>query len=127
MPESRGILNVTFPAVASNALLRKLDQDGGYSRHRGPSASRQRMTEHALNFPFEFSLAMPSTRLPIRTLLDLKPGDVIPFPHRIESPIAGIVSGHALYEAIPMRAGNQRASRIFRMLPFPSEDEQDIS
>ena len=48
MPESHGVMNVAFPAVASNALLRKLDQDGGYSRHRGPSAARQRMTEHAL-------------------------------------------------------------------------------
>ena len=127
MPESHGVMNVAFPAVASNALLRKLAQDAGYSRHRGPSASRQRMTEHSLGFPFEFSLAMPSTRLPIRILLDLEAGDVIPFPHRIESPIAGFVSGHALYEAIPMRAGSHRASRISQMLPSPSsEDAEDI-
>jgi flagellar motor switch protein FliM len=127
MPESHGVMNVAFPAVASNALLRKLAQDGGYSHHRGPSSSRQRMTEHSLSFPFEFSLAMPSTKLPIRVLLDLKAGDVIPFPHRTDLPIEGIVSGRALYEAFPMRAGSQRASKISQMLPIPSEDEQDIS
>jgi flagellar motor switch protein FliM len=126
MPESQGVMNVAFPAVASNALLRKLDQDGGYSRHRGPSVTRERMTEHSLSFPFEFSLGMPNTKLPIRTLLDLKQGDVVSFPHRAETPIEGIIAGRALYEAFPMRAGNQRASRISQMLPYPSEDEQEI-
>ena len=62
MPESHGVMNVAFPAVASNALLRRLDQEGGYSRHRGPSTARERMTEHALSFPFEFALGMPATQ-----------------------------------------------------------------
>ncbi len=127
MPESHGVMNVAFPAVASNALLRRLDQDGGYSRHRGPSAARQRMTEHALAFPFEFVLGMPSTKLPVRTLLNLAPGDVLAFPHRAAAPIEGTVAGRALYEAFPMRAGNQRASRIAQPLPTPVEDEQDHS
>ena len=127
MPESHGVMNVAFPAVASNALLRRLDKDGGYSRHRGPSTTRERMTEHALDFPFEFALGMPSTKLPIRTLLDLKPGEIISFPHRTDTPIEGIVAGRTLYEAFPMRAGNQRASRIAQPLPTPVEDEQDIS
>jgi flagellar motor switch protein FliM len=125
MPESQGVMNVAFPAVASNALLRKLDQDGGYSHHRGPSVTRERMTEHSLSFPFEFALGMPSSKLPIRTLLDLKQGDVVSFPHRADTPIEGIVAGRALYEAFPMRAGSQRASRISQMLPYPSEDEQE--
>jgi flagellar motor switch protein FliM len=107
--------------------LRRLDQDAGYSRHRGPSTSRERMIEHALSFPFEFALGMPPTRLPVRSLLDLKPGDVISLPHRAESPIDGIIAGRPLYEAIPIRSGHQRASRISQMRPIPSADEQEIS
>jgi flagellar motor switch protein FliM len=131
MPESQGVMNVAFPAVASNALLRRLDQDGGYSRHRGPSAVRERMTTHALDFPFKFSLAMPSTKLPVRALLDLAPGEILAFPRRAASPLDGNVAGRTLYEAFPMRAGSQRASGISRLLPtssqLPSEDGQDIS
>jgi len=131
MPESQGVINVAFPAVASNALLRRLDRGGGYSRHRGPSTTHERMTAHALNFPFEFSLAMPSTRLPVRALLDLAPGEILTFPRRANSPINGSVAGLALYEAFPMRTGNQRASRISQMLPTPSqlssEEHQEIS
>lgn len=127
MPESHGVMNVAFPAVASNALLRRLDQDGGYSRHRGPSTARERMTEHALTFPFEFTLGMPATKIPIRTLLDLNPGDVISFRHRTDAPIEGMVGGRAIYEAFPIRAGSQRASKISRMLPIPSGDHRDLS
>jgi flagellar motor switch protein FliM len=139
MPESHGVMNVAFPAVASNALLRRLDKDGGYSRHRGPSTARDRMLEHALDFPFEFALSTPSTRFPIHTLIDLSPGDVIPFAHRTDAPIEGIVAGRTLYEAFPIRAGNLRASRISQIRPIPSqnsssgsspisvEDERDFS
>jgi flagellar motor switch protein FliM len=125
MPESQGVMNVAFPAVASNALLRRLDQDGGYSRHRGPSASHDRMIEHALGIPFEFTLGMPSTKLPIRTLLELKAGDVVALPHRTEAPIEGKVGGNALYEAFPIRSGNLRASKILHMLPTRSEEERE--
>ncbi len=127
MPESHGVLNVAFPAVASNALLRKLDQDGGYSRHRGPSAARERMIEHALSFPFEFALGMPATKLPIRTLSALRAGDVISFPHRTDTPIEGTVAGRPLYEGFPIRAGNQRASKIFEMRPTPLPTQSKIS
>jgi flagellar motor switch protein FliM len=126
MPESHGVMNVAFPAVASNSLLRRLDLDGGYSRHRGPSITRERMATHALEFPFDFSLQMPVSRLPIRTLLDLKPGEVIAFPHPTSSPIEGIIAGRTLYEAFPMRAGTQRASRISGMLPIPAEKTQEL-
>jgi flagellar motor switch protein FliM len=128
MPESHGVMNVAFPAVASNALLRRLDQEGGYSRHhRGPSSARERMIEHALSFPFQFSLGMPATKIPVRTLLDLNPGVVLPFSIRAGSPIEGIVAGRTLYEAFPMRTGNQRASRISRMLPIPAPTRSQFS
>jgi flagellar motor switch protein FliM len=128
MPESQGVMNVAFPAVASNALLRRLEQEGDYSRHhRGPSSARERMTKHALGFAFEFALGMPATKTPVRALLDLNPGDVIPFSHRAGAPIEGIVAGQALYEAFPMRTGNQRASRIVSMLPIPSQIRSQLA
>ncbi len=131
MPESHGVMNVAFPAVASNALLRRLDKEGGYSHHRGPNATRKRMREHALSFPFEFALGTPAVRFPIRTLLDLAPGEVLSLPLSTESPIEGSVAGCTLYEALPIRAGNQRASRICQMLPIqfsdPAEDAQEPS
>jgi len=127
MPESHGVMNVAFPAVASNALLRKLDQDGGYNRQRRSSNARGRMIEHAMGIPFQFALGMPSSKLPIRSLLDLTPGVVVPFSHRTNAPIEGIVAGRPIYEAFPIRAGNQRASRISDMLPISPEDDQDNS
>jgi flagellar motor switch protein FliM len=122
MPESRGVMNVAFPAVASNALLRRLDMDGGYSRHRGPSAARERMMEHALEFPFELALIMPPQRLPIRALAELEAESVLGFGHRAEHPIEATVAGCSLYQAFPIRAGSLRAMKIKDVLPIPHED-----
>jgi len=131
MPESHGVMNVAFPAVAANALLRRLDLDGGYSRRQGPSTARERMIKHALEFPFEFSLGMPPQKLPIRKLVDLEPGSIVSFSHPTETPIQGMVAGQALYEAFPIRSGNLRASKISRALSLPGhatpEGEQEIS
>lgn len=117
MPESHGVMNVAFPAVASNALLRRLDLDGGYSRHRGPSTARQRMVEHALQFSFDFTLLMPRYGVPIRNLMDLAPELILPFPHRADAAIEARVAGCPLYEAFPIRSGNLRASRITGTVP----------
>lgn len=131
MPESQGVMNVAFPAVVSNALLRRLDKDGGYSHHRGPSTARERMREHALGFGFDFTLATPATPFPIRTLLGLAPGAVLAFPMLANAPIEGLVAGRPLYEALPIRAGNQRASRISQLLPIqcsdPSGEAEELS
>ena len=122
MPESRGVMNVAFPAVASNALLRRLDSDGGYSRHRGPSTAHERMMEHALEFPFELALIMPAQRLPIRALAELETESVLGFGHRATLPIETIVAGCPLYRAFPIRAGNLRAMKISEVLPYSSEE-----
>lgn len=121
MPESKGVMNVAFPAVASNALLRRLDLDGGYSRHRGPSATRQRMLEHAMEFAFDFALNMPLQKLPIRLLAELEPELVLPFPHRADTAIHGNVAGRTIYEAFPIRSGNLRAAKVSHVLPPPAE------
>jgi flagellar motor switch protein FliM len=125
MPEPHGVMNVVFPAVASNALLRRLEQDGGYSRQHSSGAARERMRQRALEFGFEFSLSTPPARFPVRRLLELAPGDVLAFPLGAAMPVTASVAGCALYEALPMRAGNQRASKISRIVPAAQEILQE--
>ncbi len=125
MPESHGVMNVAFPAVASNALLRRLDHDGGYSRHRGPSTARQRILEHAMDFAFDFSLHMPDQKLPIRLLAGLEPELIIPFTHRADAAIHGNLAGNTIYEAFPIRSGNLRAAKVSQILPPPEESLAD--
>ncbi|MDR3764983.1 MAG: hypothetical protein P4M01_12900 [Acidobacteriota bacterium] len=121
MPESHGVMNVAFPAVASNALLRRLDLDGGYSRHRGPSSTRRRILEHSMDFAFDFALTMPDQKLPIRRLTELEPEYVIPFLHRADAAIHGNVAGRTIYEAFPIRSGILRAAKVSQVLPPPAE------
>jgi flagellar motor switch protein FliM len=123
MPESHGVMNVAFPAVASNTLLRRLAKDGGYNRQLSSSIARQRMIEHARDFCFDYSLAMPSHKLPIRTLLELQPESVVSFPIRTDSALDGLVAGQPIYKAFPIRSGNVRASKITEVQPAPTHPE----
>lgn len=123
MPESHGVMNVAFPAVASNALLRKLAQDTGYNRQRTQTMTRDRMAEHALDFQFDFTLGMPNAKMPISALLELKSGDVLSFPYKTDAAIEGRVAGRTLYEAFPMRTGTQRAAQIEKAVSLTEENQ----
>ncbi len=96
MPESHGVMNVAFPAVASNALLRRLDQDGGYSRHRGPSASPRAHDRTRPQLPLRICprharhQASGSHPARSRSRETSSPSPIAP-----TSPIEGIVAGRA--------------------------------
>ncbi|HZP00931.1 MAG TPA: FliM/FliN family flagellar motor switch protein [Terriglobia bacterium] len=110
--EVRGFLNVIFPAVASNALLRKLAQQGSYRKHRGASGGgvhlRARL-EHCL-FPTE--LVLSGAKVSGQQLMGLRPGKVIALNKRIQDPAHFIVGGRSLFTAQPVRHDHHRAAQI---------------
>jgi flagellar motor switch protein FliM len=126
MAESRGMLNLVFPAVVSNALLRKLSNDWSANRRRGPQDQIQRIHERALDFPFEVELGAQQLALRMSALLDLKAGDVLPFTKRIESPSSLLVAGLGLFTAVPVRNNGRIAARVVDHLPITPEQKRNL-
>ena len=112
MPESRGMLNVSLPAVVSNQLLRTLDRDGGYDARRSSPEVLERMRIHAQEFRFRMELAMPNMKVPVSTVMNMKPGDIIPLPQRADEPSIAQIGRTRVFTAAPVRAGARRAARI---------------
>ena len=62
MPHSSGLLNLAFPAVVANTILRRLTSDWGRSR-RHAGETRARMEAAARRIRFGGSLQLPTVRL----------------------------------------------------------------
>src|ERR1035441_6282926 len=61
MPHSCGVLNLAFPAVVANTILRRLTSDRGQG-HRHAGGARARMAETARKIRFGGSLQLPHLR-----------------------------------------------------------------
>jgi flagellar motor switch protein FliM len=111
MPHSSGLLNLAFPAVVANTILRRLTSDWGRRRRHGPE-TRTRMEETARRIRFGGSLQLPSVRLPASTIESLEVGTVL----RLDLPANSLpewrVGGQGLAHAHAIRLGPHRAARI---------------
>jgi len=122
MPHVSGLLNLAFPAVVANTILRRLTSDWGRRRRHAPDL-RARMEAAARNIRFGCSLQLPSVRVPASALENLAPGSLV----RLNLPSNTVpllrVAGLPLLRAQAIRQGPHRAARVERsLLPNPAAD-----
>jgi flagellar motor switch protein FliM len=115
MPHSSGMLNLAFPAVVSNTILRRLTADWGRTR-RHAGDIRARMEATARKIRFGASLQLPTVRVAASTIETLEPGMVL----RLNLPgnVMPVwqVGGQQLSEAQAVRYGPHRGARLERMI-----------
>jgi flagellar motor switch protein FliM len=113
MPHSSGLLNLAFPAVVANTILRRLTSDWG-RRRRHAGDTRARMEAAARRIRFGASLQLPTVRLAASAIENLEPGSIL----RLDLPANTLpvwqVGGQQLYQAQAMRQGMHRGARIER-------------
>lgn len=111
MPHSSGLLNLAFPAVVANTILRRLTSDWGRRRRHGEEA-RAQMAKAARRIRFGCSLQLPTVRVAASVLEELEPGTLL----RLDLPASALpllrVGGEALHEAQAIRMGPHRAARV---------------
>jgi flagellar motor switch protein FliM len=111
MPHSSGLLNLAFPAVVANTILRRLTSDWGRSRrHAGETRSRIEATARRIRFGG--SLQLPTVRLAASSIENLEPGVVI----RLDQPANTLpvwrVGGQPFSHAQAIRQGPHRGARM---------------
>ncbi len=79
MPGASGMLNLAFPAVVSNTVLRRLTGDWSH-QHRHSPETRQRMQERVRRIKVGASLQLPPVRLQGRQLESLYEVQVLRLP-----------------------------------------------
>lgn len=113
MPNSSGLLNVAFPAVVANTILRRLTSDWDRKQQHSRE-SRERMEAQARKIKLGCSLQLPPLRIAAKHLENVCPGSIL----RFELPAAALpewrVGGRTLANARPVRQGLRRAAHIER-------------
>jgi flagellar motor switch protein FliM len=126
MPEARGMLNLAFPAVVSNALLRKLATQWTHSKATSSSpGTRERLRERLLDAHFPVELNLPPSPVRIEELLKLKPGSVLQLKHRVADPVRLAVSGKNMFLASPVSCGTQRGAQVVAIVPLAQNTLRD--
>ena len=116
MPGSSGLLNLAFPAVVANTIMRRLTSDWGRSRRQAGDA-RARMEAAIRKIRFGCSLQLPSVRLAANALEDLAPGTIVRLNLPANTAPLWRVGGQSLAQAHAIRQGPHRAARIERSIP----------
>jgi flagellar motor switch protein FliM len=119
--ESRGTLNLVFPAMVSNALLRKLSAGWVRAKVRARPDSEQRLRHHLMACPFRLDLGMKIPGIPLRKLMALSPGALLVLRHPAEQPAALRVSGYEMFVAKVARRGWLRAAQVLERCPLEPE------
>jgi flagellar motor switch protein FliM len=109
MPHSSGLLNLAFPAVVANTILRRLTSDWA-RRRRHAGDTRERMATAARQIPVGCSLQMPSVRLSAGVLEQLQPGSILRLDLPANSKPFLRVGGQNLTPARAVRQGPHRAA-----------------
>ncbi len=113
MPHSAGLLNLAFPAVVANTILRRLTSDWSRRRRHG-GETRERMEAAARRIHFGGSLQLPTFRLAASAIESLEPGTILRFDLPANTSPEWRVGGQALSQAQAIRQGPHRAARIER-------------
>ena len=125
LPDARGTLNLAFPAVVSNALLRKLSVQWSYAERSPSQETKIGLQDRLLESRFMVNLSLPPSPLSIREVVELEPGRMLVLPKRAQDPIDLNVAGKAMFRAYPIREGSNRGARIERRVSLRGHTEAE--
>jgi len=111
VPHASGLLNLAFPAVVANTILRRLTSDWG-KRRRHAAETRARVEAAARRIRFGASLQLPTVRLAAGVLENLEPGAIVRLDLPANTQPEWRVGGQILSRAQAIRLGPHRAARI---------------
>lgn len=111
MPHASGLLNLAFPAVVANTILRRLTSDWA-KRRRHAAETRARVEAAARRIRFGSSLQLPSVRVQASELESLAPGAILRLGLPANTLPEWRVGGQIMGSAQAIRQGPHRAARL---------------
>ena len=111
MPHGSGLLNLAFPAVVANTILRRLTSDWGRLRRHSPDI-RARLKTSVRRVRLGGCLQLPSIRVAAHEIEKLQPGQILPLNLSGAAAAEWRVGGQCIASAQVIQHGVHRAARI---------------
>jgi flagellar motor switch protein FliM len=111
MPQGSGVINLAFPAVVANTILRRLTSDWGRHR-RHAEETRVRLEAAAKKIRFGGCLQLPPVRVVARDIENLQPGSILRLNLSAQVPAEWRVAGQCHSPALAIRQGAHRAAKL---------------
>ena len=111
MPGTSGLLNLAFPAVVSNTILRRLVGDWTRQRRHAPE-TRKRVFDRAGKAVVGATLQLPPTRVAAREIEALRAGSLLRLNLSAKQAAEFRVSGVPLFAASPISSDEHRAAHL---------------
>jgi flagellar motor switch protein FliM len=109
--DTSGLLNLAFPAVVSNAILRRLAGEKSRRQRHSPE-TRQRLLELAAGCRAESTLELPRTTIPAARLGCLRSGSVLDLGLPAQTSAELRADGVLLFRAAPVGRADRRAAQL---------------
>jgi len=115
MPGTSGLMNLAFPAVVSNTVLRRLV--GDWTRQRRHAAdTRQRVRERVGMAKVGVALQLPSSRVAAREIETLQEGTILSLSLAAHRAAELKVAGVPLFKASPVSHGEYRGAHLTTLI-----------
>jgi flagellar motor switch protein FliM len=111
MEQAAGLINLAFPAVVSNTILRRLVGDWTRQRSHNPQ-TRQRIRTSLGASQVGGALQLPRFRVLARDIEAMEPGSILRFPLASSNAAEFRVAGVPLFSARPVRHGEHRGAQL---------------
>jgi flagellar motor switch protein FliM len=106
----------TFSLVLSNSLLdllmKRIETDRSQRKSRMFNFPAPPLRERILDCEMEVLTELPELRVSVKDLVTLAPGSVLKLRSSVRTPAALTIAGHSLFQAVPVRSGQQRAAQL---------------
>jgi flagellar motor switch protein FliM len=112
--EMSGSFKLVLSSDLLNALMTQIKQEQPQTKTRVWSFPMPPLRERVLDCEFAISSELPGLRVAVRDLIALRPGSVLKLRAPIRNPGMLSAGGRAMFEAVPVRNGSQRAAQLGR-------------
>jgi flagellar motor switch protein FliM len=105
-----------FSLILSNALLdlltKQIETDRSQRKSRMFNFPAPPLRERILDCEIEVFTELPELRVSVKDLVTLAPGSVLKLRSSVATPAALTIGGRSLFQAVPVRSGQQRAAQL---------------
>lgn len=111
-----GDLRLVIPYSSLDQHLHRLEQEPGAKFKKPPGAMREALQRTVRAVPVELSVMLGETSVPLRHLLALREGDVVPLGTRVGQPLVAPVQGRPKFTGQVGRQGKRLAFQVGTVL-----------